>query len=141
MAAVTFRTGRTERRRIVPTVVRFVLGWAFLVLVDLLSLLGFKSVYGFLRRLPQLGPTLAPEKVPALVWAVDEAAIWYPKRVYCLQRSAVLTALLRLFGVPARLVIGYRPVPVDSHAWVEVDGVVVNDLQQYKRFYTVLDTI
>ena len=31
-------------------------------------------------------------------------------------------------GIAAQLVIGCRPLPFESHAWVEVDGRVVNDL-------------
>jgi hypothetical protein len=63
------------------------------------------------------------------------------KRAACLQRSAVATWLLRRHGVPAELVIGYRPLPFESHAWVEVDGQVVNDLPQYKKVFKVLDRL
>jgi hypothetical protein len=73
--------------------------------------------------------------------AVEEACIWYFKRAYCLQRSSVTTWMLRRRGVAAQLVIGYRPVPVDSHAWVEVDGRVVNDRPQYQKFFRVLDRL
>jgi hypothetical protein len=74
-------------------------------------------------------------------WCVEEACVWYWKRSYCLQRSTVATWLLRRRGVPADLVIGFRPTPIDSHAWVEVNGVVVNDRPQYKKFYRVLERL
>jgi hypothetical protein len=70
--------------------------------------------------------------------AVDRACVWYPKKALCLQRSAVTTCLLRTRGVPARLVIGARPMPFFAHAWVEVDAVVVNDVAGVKRFYRPL---
>ncbi len=75
------------------------------------------------------------------MWAVDEACVWYVKRVACLQRSVIATWLLRRYGMQAELVIGYRPLPFESHAWVEVDGQVVNDRPQYQKFFTVLDRL
>ncbi len=75
------------------------------------------------------------------IWAVDEACVWYVKRAPCLQRSAVATRLLRRHGVPAELVIGYRPIPFESHAWVEVGGQIVNDRPQYKKFFAVLERL
>ena len=121
-------------------IVRVVVAWWALVAMDALSLFGFRPLYDVLRRMP-VGQAPPSNSVAALASAVDEASIWYFKRVLCLQRSAALMALLRLRGIPARLVIGFRPVPLDSHAWVEVEGRIVNDRPQYKRFYTVLDTI
>jgi hypothetical protein len=48
--------------------------------------------------------------------------------------------LLRKHDVVARLVIGYRPVPFFSHAWVEVNGRVVNDSPAYRERLQVLYT-
>jgi len=67
--------------------------------------------------------------------AVERACVWYPKKALCLQRSAVTTCLLRSCGVGAKLVIGVRPMPFCAHAWVEVDGSVVNDFPTVTRFY------
>src|SRR5947207_6010088 len=52
---------------------------------------------------------------------------FYWKPVRCLQRSIVTARLMRFRGIPAEVVIGYRPNPFFSHAWVEVAGRVVND--------------
>jgi hypothetical protein len=68
------------------------------------------------------------------------ATCLYWKPVLCLQRSVCLTRLLRRHGVCARLVIGYRPVPFFSHAWVEVEGRVVNDSPAYRTRLQVLYT-
>jgi hypothetical protein len=70
--------------------------------------------------------------------AVDRATVWYPKKALCLQRSAVTTCLLRSHGIPARMILGVRPMPFMAHAWVEVDGRVVNDLPRVKSFYASL---
>lgn len=71
--------------------------------------------------------------------AVDFACVWYFKEVECLQRSVVTTRLLRSSGTPARLVIGVRQLPFKAHAWVEVDGQVINDKPYINELYAILD--
>jgi hypothetical protein len=115
------------------------LGW--LMLFDLLSKTGFSRVHAFTRRRQVARHAPGADVTARVCWAVEEACVWYVKRAYCLQRSSVATWMLRRRGVPAQLVIGYRPVPVDSHAWVEVDGKVVNDRPQYQKFFRVLDRL
>jgi hypothetical protein len=73
--------------------------------------------------------------------AVVLACCLYWKPVLCLQRSVCAMRLLRSKGVAARVVIGYRPVPFFSHAWVDVGGRVVNDSPTYQKRLTVLHTI
>jgi len=112
-----------------------------LVTYDAISLLGFSRVHKLMGRCPRLRIRHSADTVERVCAAVDEACIWYFRRVMCLQRSAVTMWLLRLHGVDASLVIGFRPVPLDSHAWVEVDGAVVNDRPQYQKFFRVLERI
>ncbi|MBS1852804.1 MAG: lasso peptide biosynthesis B2 protein [Acidobacteria bacterium] len=71
--------------------------------------------------------------------AVDIACIWYWKRVLCLHRSSVVTCLLRRHGTNAELVIASRRLPFQAHAWVEVDGRVVNDRPDVREAYSVLE--
>lgn len=114
---------------------------ARLALFDLLSRRGFDRVHAFTRSRRVAGRAPAGGTTPRVCDAVAEACAWYFKRAYCLQRSTVATWMLRRRGIPASLVIAYRPAPVDSHAWVEVDGQVVNDLPQYQKHYKVLDRL
>lgn len=83
--------------------------------------------------------------VPAAETAICEAVVLatclYWKPVACLQRSMCAARMLRARGVAARLVIGYRPTPFFSHAWVEVDGRVVNDSPEYPKRLRVLHTL
>ena len=65
--------------------------------------------------------------------AVLLAACLYWKPVLCLQRSVCTLRLLRRYGAEARLVIGYRPSPFFSHAWVEVDDRVVYGSPAYQK--------
>jgi len=69
----------------------------------------------------------------AICEAVLLASCLYWKPVLCLQRSVCAVRLLRSYGVAARLVIGYRPSPFFSHAWVEVGGRVVNGSPAYQK--------
>ena len=87
---------------------------------------------------PRSDPTPDPRLVAQVCAAVERACVWYSKQALCLQRSAVTACLLRRFGVPARLVIGARPMPFLAHAWVEVEGAVVNDWPRTPQFYPTL---
>jgi hypothetical protein len=73
-----------------------------------------------------------------LCHAVDLACALYLKRVLCLQRSAATTLLLRRHGFKAELVIGAQVLPFRSHAWVEIENVVVNDKPYVPDIYQVL---
>jgi hypothetical protein len=115
--------------------------WLGLLAFDVALLFGFARVHEWVR---DLRPHTSPPSwaAPAdIVWAVDEACVWYVKRAACLQRSVIATWLLRRHGFPAELVIGCRPLPFESHAWVELYGHVVNDRPQYQKFFTVLDRL
>ncbi len=71
--------------------------------------------------------------------AVDMACIWYWKEVLCLQRSTTTACLLRQHGIFAQMVIGAQQMPFKAHAWVEVNGQVVNDRAYIPAMYAILD--
>jgi Transglutaminase-like superfamily len=114
--------------------------WLALAAFDILRLAGFARLHERVRRV-RVNMRRSPATADEIVWAVEEACVWYPKRAACLQRSAIATALLRRHGWPAELVIGCRPLPFESHAWVELDGRVLNDRPQYRTVFTVLDRL
>lgn len=115
--------------------------WLGLVAFDLVVLLGFGRVHRWMRRCRVNPHRDGAAYTGDIVWAVEEACVWYVKRAACLQRSAVTTWLLRRHGIRGELVIGYRPVPFESHAWVEVAGSIVNDRPQYQKFFAVLERV
>jgi hypothetical protein len=99
----------------------------------------FARLHGAVRGFP-LGPRLSQNGVTERVCAaMDLACIGYFKHVLCLQRSAATTCLLRKSGVPAQMVLGAQLVPFQAHAWVEVEGRVVNDKPYTSELYSVLD--
>lgn len=115
--------------------------WWLLLFFDAARLIGFARIHRLIRGTATSTPRRGAPAIADVVWAAEEACVWYVKRAACLQRSAVVTWLLRRNGVSATLVIGYRPIPFDSHAWVEVNGAVVNDRAEYQRYFTVLDRL
>jgi transglutaminase superfamily protein len=101
---------------------------------------GFHRLYDTVRRWPVSRKKSAnTEQIGAVIAAIDRAGRYYPKHALCLQRSAVGTCLLRMAGVPAQMVMGCRKIPFRGHAWVEVNGEVVNDKPNVQVHYRVLD--
>ena len=97
------------------------------------------SLMGSGRILSQLEPQSVTDKAAGaelekmICDAVLLATCFYWKPVLCLQRAVCTVRLLRRCGIYARLVIGYRPSPFFSHAWVEVDGRVVYGSAAYRN--------
>jgi len=66
-------------------------------------------------------------------WSVAMAAAFYPGRAQCLERSLVLYYLLRRQGIPVQYCHGVQPFPLVSHAWIEYQGEVINDVPERVR--------
>ncbi len=117
------------------------LTWKVLMCMFAFDVLGFGRNFARMHRFvskqkvsPQIPPPNAIERVCD---AVNEACVWYPKRVRCLQRSVVTNYLLRLHGVPAVMVMGAQKVPFKAHAWTEVAGLPINERRDVQRIYGV----
>jgi hypothetical protein len=99
----------------------------------------FAALHEKVRKCPAGELVPAPGEVERICSAVDIACVWYWKEALCLQRSAATAFLLKKHGVPAQLVIGTQQIPFKAHAWVEVNGRVVNDKPYTPEMYQVLD--
>ena len=99
----------------------------------IISLGGSGRILRELRRQSIAAQLSGHELERAICDAVLLATCFYWKPVLCLQRSVCTVRLLRRHGIVARLVIGYRPSPFFSHAWVEVDGRVVYGSPAYQK--------
>jgi len=111
-----------------------------LIHVDLYLARGdFAALYNKVRRCPLGKKAPSSDATARICAAVDVACIWYWKEALCLQRSAATACLLKRHGIPAQMVIGARQMPFKAHAWVEVDGRVVNDKPYTAEMYGVLD--
>jgi hypothetical protein len=123
-------------------VMRFLVLAAYLKLIhfDLCLARGnFAAFYDQVRQYQVGKRAIPPDAVERICSAIDMACIWYWKEALCLQRSAATACLLKKYGVPAQLVVGAQQMPFKAHAWVEVDGRVVNDKPYTSEMYGVLD--
>lgn len=99
----------------------------------------FEALYRKVRNCPRKQRVPRAISIAQICHAMDMATIWYWKQAQCLQRSAATTCLLRQCGVPAEMIIGAQQLPFKAHAWVEVEGQVVNDKPYMREMYAVLD--
>jgi hypothetical protein len=118
-----------------PLVLR---AWSLLVYVEFIMMTGSLDAVHRLVRKQGVKPTMA-QNASDLCRAVDLACVFYFKRVLCLQRSAATTLLLRRYGWDAEMVIGVQLLPFQSHAWVEIQGTIVNDRPYLPEIYNVLE--
>jgi hypothetical protein len=112
--------------------------WLLLFSVDVvMRFRGFPVLYDLVREW-QIR-TVTNESPNALSHAMDLACVFYFKPVLCLQRSASLALLLSRHGWKGEMVIGVQLLPFLSHAWVEVEGAVVNDKPYVREMFQVLE--
>jgi hypothetical protein len=116
-------------------------GWLLLLYLDLvMRYRDFKALHRFVREQEiRAVSTVEQATSKQVCHAVDLACVFYFKRVLCLQRSAATVVLLRRHGRQTEMVIGAQMLPFKSHAWVEIEGVVVNDRPYMHDLYRVLE--
>lgn len=102
---------------------------------------GFRGLHDSVKKTRVATIPVDADLVTRFVDAVTLASCFYFKPVLCMQRAVVTTRLLRKQGVAAEMVIGYRPSPFFSHAWVEVNGSIVNDSPAYQEKLLVLERV
>jgi hypothetical protein len=74
-------------------------------------------------------------------YVVAMAAALYPGHAACLERSLMLYWQLRRVGVPATYRMGVQLYPFLAHAWVEHDGVPINDVPEHVRLFRPIDGV
>jgi Transglutaminase-like superfamily/Coenzyme PQQ synthesis protein D (PqqD) len=97
----------------------------------------FCRSYEFVRGWKVSPSQFGTDIVDQVCNALNYACVWYPKRVLCLQRSAVTTCLLRGCGVQAEMVMGAQKFPFKAHAWTEVNGRAINEQTDVQRTFLV----
>jgi hypothetical protein len=99
----------------------------------------FASLHKRIKAFPLRAVTVDANVTVAVASALDIACCFYPKQALCLQRSAVFVRILRRNGIPAHMVIGAQTLPFKAHAWVEVDGQIINDRLASREKFLRLD--
>ncbi len=108
---------------------------------------GYRRTRRLLARLApahrEAGEEDAARIASDLAWAVAAAAHHAPYATACLPRSLTLWWLLRRQGVAGELRIGVARVDRElrAHAWVERDGVVLNDAQDIGERFAAFDAL
>ena len=107
-----------------------------------LRLAGLQRFQGWLDRVPvaQREP-LSHAEAAALGVAVNRAANHVFGPVTCLTRSLLLRWLLRLYGMSSdlRFVVRLEGDGLLAHAWVEKDGIPLNDRPDVVERYAAFD--
>jgi Transglutaminase-like superfamily len=110
--------------------------WILIVRISLKTL-GFRRTTRWVRtRADRATETaLSITELRSAEYNVALAAAFYPGRAQCLERSLVLYYFLRRCGVPVVIRFGVQPRPFEAHAWVEYEGVPVNDVPEHVKLY------
>jgi len=107
-----------------------------------LRLAGLQRFQAWLDRAPVAPKTpLSQTEAAALGVAVNRAANHILGPANCLTRSLLLRWLLRRFGTASDLRIGvcFEQGKLAAHAWVEKDGIPVNDSPEVVARYAAFD--
>jgi hypothetical protein len=132
---------RDNHRQATSTVGRLaVYGLGLRAVQLLIRAIGFRRT---VRVLDSIAPSgLAPSQDEPRMWAaeIDKVTV-RPRTPSCLDRSVFLWFVLRIHGIDGDLRIGIAPSgnTIDGHAWVELDGDVVNDAQEIAQHFAVFD--
>jgi hypothetical protein len=115
------------------------------ILIDIgFGIAGFDVVYERIvrrgrSRTAELPRTSEAARVRDTLAAVMHATRWYYRtRLDCLPKALTLFSLLRNQGIPAELCLGVKRFPFAGHAWVEVNGAVIDTKPEQVRPYTVI---
>ena len=95
---------------------------------------------------PKEFPAPKERKISAAALKITRCALWVNRRMRifpasCLVESITLWWMLRRRQIPADLRIGVRTITgaFESHAWVELYGTVLNDIDQVAAIYSTMD--
>jgi hypothetical protein len=130
-----------SQRQATSTVGRLaVYGLGLRITQSLIRTIGFRRT---VRLLGSIAPSRdASSKDEPALWAaeIDKVTI-RPRTPSCLDRSVFLWFVLRLHGIDGDLRIGIAPSgdTNEGHAWVELDGDVLNDADDIAQHFAVFD--
>lgn len=115
--------------------------WMLVVVDTELRLRGWRRCHQRLAAWAARHPAAESPSPERLAWLVARAARNVPWPATCLRRSLVLWALLTRAGVPAELRLGFRRQAgaFEAHAWVERNGIPLNDRRDIHAHYAVAE--
>ena len=107
-----------------------------------LRLFSWERCHRWAQLWAQRGPAQAVRQFPPprrIAWLVERAARHCPWPATCLRRSLLLWAFLLRSGVASELRLGFRNPggKFEAHAWVEWNGLPLNDTPDVRSRYAV----
>lgn len=143
-------TTRLDKVRRLSRDERWLLYRSFLLLpaihVALLTL-GYSRLRSALEKMTPLKPVASPpleteilQKARGIAQIVSIAARHGMYKATCLRRSLLVWWFLRGEGVQSHIRFGVRKrdAQLEAHAWVEYNGIIVNDSTTVREYYLVL---
>ena len=121
----------------------FIQSYILLLLVDIsLRFRGLRGTQTALAKLcpqPEPGKTVEWSEVRQIARMVKLAVKYSPPWASCLRKSLVLWYLLRRQGIDSDLRIGSRrnEGKFEAHAWIEYQGMVLNDTQDVRQRFVM----
>lgn len=107
--------------------------WFILLLVYLVrSVFGFYSMVrltSYIRKMCRVHRKNEEDSIylEKLVAALNQACLYFPVRVKCLEWASAFDILTSLSGFDTKMRIGVQTRPFSAHAWVECEGKVLFD--------------
>jgi hypothetical protein len=103
---------------------------------------GFKIIYEKYLDNQKLNPlrNLIQDEIEFIeryLTAIDKVCFYFIGNARCLHRSVVGYHIFREKKIPIDLVIGVSKKPFMSHAWLEYNGQVINDDEEYIKPLTI----
>lgn len=86
----------------------------------------------------QMDKTEQSARVNLCLWKLINTFYLNFNKTDCLTTSVVLQHFLAEMGISSNLVVGVRTKPFFSHAWLEVDGEIINDYNNLRQCLSVI---
>jgi hypothetical protein len=121
--------------------------YCLLLIATIVASLRWRGFAATLRSAGRLAKPRTPGAPPSTAFvdatarAVAIAGALFPGRAVCLEQSLALLILLGRSGAPVSLRVGVQPYRFRAHAWIECDGVPVNERGELIRGLVLLPDI
>lgn len=107
-----------------------------------MNLFGFYNLIKLIRRIKKkLKPSSQDDSLlPTLIDALNQACLYFPIRVKCLEWAVSLTLMAIKSGIDCQFSIGVQAKPFSAHAWAEYKGKVLYDNPQLRTHLPIILT-
>lgn len=92
----------------------------------------FSLLDGYARKYKILS-TPEQKEIDKMAYILDKACILYPAKILCLAWASTFVMLFLKRGWCCELVMGIQTSPFYAHAWVELNGKIINDDSQLQE--------